>query len=427
MALRLSFDQVNRFVLRKQHLTPQTRDRDLLSVARDIGPVRATPTLTPYLSFWARVRSFSRQMLDAAILRKRTLVRVPCMRAKLFVVPTDQYPACFATMRGPLGGGLQEFLAELVGSTSEIGLQLDLQELSQRVLEIVSSRGPRTVSELVSYLPSLSAPVPEYPDASEAGLSRLGDRLIPALCAQGLLIRAHTQGGWRSEQYAYASLSAWLPELDMDVSQEEALCSLVRWYIASYGPVTMGDISHWLGGVERRHVAAAMLAFSDELARLQIGESLGDYVMFKDQVDTLLAAPEEELSVCLLPAHDSYPMAYADTRRFLAPWQRERVYDQAGESSGTLWVNGTITGVWALKLREERIAVRLFEPGAPEILAFVGEEARRLARFLGFGAPEIEISALPEEDSDMEAWTLVTVHSTVASQDMQAVQTAEEP
>ncbi|MHB1294944.1 MAG: winged helix DNA-binding domain-containing protein [Anaerolineae bacterium] len=411
MALRLQFEQVNRFVMRKQHLATQNRGRDLLALAREIGPVRATPTITPYLSYWARMRGLGRQMLDTALLRRRTLVRVPCMRAKLYVIPTEQYPAYLSVTQGLLRGSLQAFMGELVDSTAEVGMQIELPDLTQRVLEVVSSSGPRTVSELASYLPALNAPVPEYPEVSEAGLSRLGARLIPALCAQGLLVRAHTQGGWRSDQYAYASLSAWLPDLALDVPEEEALRLLVRWYIAAYGPVTTGDISHWLGGIERRQVAATMLALSDELARVQIGDSLGDYVLLREQVDDLMAKPDEEHTACLLPAHDSYPMAYADTRRFLAPWHHERVYDQAGEAAGTVWADGAIVGVWSLKLREERIVARLFESADPEILALVGDEARRLARFLEFAAPETEILALPEGNADVEAWTLVTAHS----------------
>jgi len=400
MPLRLSKSQVNSYVLFKQHLVPRSRGRDVLTMVREVGPIRARPAITAYVSLWSRMAGFRREQLDSALYDQRTLTRFPCMHAQLYLVPSEDLPAYHQASNHVLRSGLEELAESLVAQATRMGEgSLRGDELVQRVLEVVSTRGPCTVSELSELLPPLNAPVIDDPGDPASGQVRLGARLIPALCAQGLLVRARPRGSWRSDLYTYASLSSWLPQIDLgDLDPRSALQRVVLAYVAAFGPVTVGDVSHWLGDVRRRQVVGALMALRGALTRLQITDAPGEHFMLKDQVDELLDCQPEERTVCLLPPRDSYVMAYSRASRLLPMAYGERVFDRAGEALGTIWVDGSAVGVWGLQIREERMLARLFEPVGPETMALVAEEARRLGQFLGFSSPDIGVGLYLDED-----------------------------
>jgi hypothetical protein len=414
MLLRFSRDRVNQYVLRRQHLTPEARGTDILSVVRDTGPIRATPTLTPYLSFWSRIKDFARPQLDTTLYEQRMLVRIPCMHARLYLVPVEDLVAYHRCNQPTLQQGLQD-LDDLFAEAhygSNTSMPLYSSDLARRVLEVMNTRGPCTVAELSEWLPVLKARILHDPDNPSLGHTSVGARLIPAMCADGLLVRAQTRGGWRSDLYSYATLGSWLPGIDLQtLSPEEALQHIALAYVRAYGPVTVGDVLHWLGETTRQRAVAALMTLGHRLTRLEIADSSGDYMMLQDQVDALVNYCPQERSVCLLPPRDSYVMAYSDTSRFLAETYREFAFDRAGESLGTVWVEGNIVGVWWLHIKEGRITVRTFEALDPEALALIGEEARRLAKFLDFATLDLEIGPYSGESSEEESMPVVVVQA----------------
>ena len=379
MLLRLTADQANRYVLRKQCLIPRARGRDVLTVVRQVGPVRASPAIAPYLALEARLEGFTRQALEESLYDKRTLVRIRGMHGRLYIVPTEDYPAYYRVTKPLLISGMGDLDAliasMLLQGTEDPGRSDDLV---QRVFEVMSARGPCTLAELSALLPALNARLYHDPDRPELGHMRLGARLIPAMCAQGLLVHARPSGSWRSDLYTYAPLSYWLPTFDLEsMSWEDALRRVIWRYVAAFGPVTVGDVSHWLGGVGRQHIVAALMGLDRQLVRAQLVGSTGDYYLLDAQVDELLALVEDEdRAVSLLPQRDSLLMAYSDVSRFVDDAFRDALFDRADESLGAVWADGRVVGVWWPGLREERVTVRFFEAVDPEIMALTAEEAR---------------------------------------------------
>jgi hypothetical protein len=404
MLLRVTSAQVNAYVWHRQHLAPSSRERAISAILRDGGPLRATPPLTPYLSLWARLEHLERRDLETALYESHTLLRVPGLQARLQILSAEDYPLYFqaAKLLGPTGAPstLDDLLAP-TPSGPEDGRSLRHADIVQRVLEVMNTRGPCTVAELSELLPMLRARVQAEGEPDEGAVVTLGARLIPALCAQGLLIRAEARGGWRSTSFSYATLSSWVPALRLDsIAPAAARQEVILRYIAAFGPVTVGDIAHWLGGAARHDIVAALMRLGDRLTHLEVEGSRGDYVMLKEQVAALVEERRCEHGVALLPPRDNLMMAYSDTSRFLAPHYGDHVFDRAGEAQGTVWVDGRIAGEWWLQLREERIVVRFFEAVPPDVLALAGEEARRLGRFMSFTAFDIEVGIYPDEDEE---------------------------
>lgn|GEM_PF-589868 len=412
MPLRLSAVQVNDYVLHRQHLAPASRGKSVLAVVQDIGPLRASLTITPYISLWSRIEGFERQQLEAALYQERALLRVPCMDARLYIVPAQDYPAYYQVTKPFLRHGLRDLDSLLADMRLEESAPLHSEELAQRVLEVMSVRGSCTVAALAEMLPALNARLFNDPEHPELGYTTLAGRLIPAMCAQGLLIRAQTRGSWRSDLYSYATLASWLPEFRLrDMLEREALRHVILAYVSAFGPVTVGDILHWLGSVARRQVVATLMDLSDQLTRLQISGSQGDYFMLRGQVAEMLdyRGPAQRI-VNLLPPRDSYVMAYSDTSRFLVESYREHVFDRVGEPLGTVWVDGYVVGIWWLQIREERIVARFFEAMDPEALALTAEEARLLGKFLEFPSLDLEIGPYPEEGANAEGVPTPLLH-----------------
>ncbi|MEA3408079.1 MAG: winged helix DNA-binding domain-containing protein [Chloroflexota bacterium] len=400
MPIRFPIAKVNHYLFQKQHLTAETRSKSIPSLTRDVGPIGAARPTVPYISLWARMKDFRREDLDDALYEERSLLRVPCMRGQLYLVPTEDYPAYYQVTKPFFQRGLEDLghFFSRAGEECEINYDLCDETLIQRVLEVVSSQGPHTIAELTELLPILGTRVyhdPEYPDL---GYSKLGTQLIPAMCAQGILVRTKPRGGWRSQVYMYEALSSWVPELDMEAfSAQEALQHVVGVYVKAFGPVTVGDISLWLGGYARRQVMAALMDVGDALTRVQIANSPGVYFVYKEAVEALRSHTFEEHSVALLPPHDMYPMAYSDTSRFLSRRHRDHVFDRVGEPLGTVWLDGYIVGIWNSQPRDEHILVRLFEPLPPNVVALVGEETRRLSRFLDYASFDVEMEGSDEQ------------------------------
>lgn len=422
MPIRVPAERIRTYSFARQrlaqrpHLDPAQPGADVLSIVTDCGPVRARPALSTYLSLWARAEGFVRQALDDALYGDRTLVRLPCMHARLFVVPSRDLPAYYQVSRPILQQGLQGFVDGLLADTrSGSGASNFVSDLVPRILEILSARGPSTVQEMGEFLPALDAPVWRDPDGAGAPSSRLGQRLIPAMCVHGLLVRAQTRGSWRSDLFSYAPLSAWLPGMSLDaIGPDEALRRVILAFVTAFGPVSIGDIYQWLGGPRRQQVAAALMHLVDRLARVQIVGSAGEYVMLREHVAAMLAFRQQKRAVALLPPKDSYTMAYSDTSRFLDEAYRERVFDRGEESCGTIWLDGAIAGIWFVHLREERIVARLFEPLDPEALGLLDEETRRLGRFLEFDALDIAVG-LDEAEMDDDQATFILPTITIAS------------
>ena len=95
----MQLDPVNHFLLRKQHLAPETRGNDVVQVVQDTCALHATSAVTPYLALWSRMKTFQRQQLDTELYESRRLVRKLCMRATLHIVPSADLATFFQATR----------------------------------------------------------------------------------------------------------------------------------------------------------------------------------------------------------------------------------------------------------------------------------------------------------------------------------------
>ena len=63
----LNLSLVNNFILRKQHLTDDSKTDGIVQIVKDVGGLHATIPKTPYLSMFSRAKNFTREKLDEAL------------------------------------------------------------------------------------------------------------------------------------------------------------------------------------------------------------------------------------------------------------------------------------------------------------------------------------------------------------------------
>jgi hypothetical protein len=376
---------INHYLAHKQHLLSTLLPASVVPVVRDIVALHATVATSPYLSLWARVPDFRRETLDEALYEQRTLARTLCMRTTLHIVPSDEVPYFLgAYQEKGLQGGLmdEEQLLVRAGLCQEGDAGVLLDQLAQRVLGTLRERGPSTVLQIGKTVPELRAKVRHSAGKAYEGEFSVGSRLVPAMCAWGLLIRARPRGTWRSNLYEYAALTEWLPDLAPEpVSAKKARLWLVRRYVSAFGPVTSEDVRWWTG-FSKGKVEEALAALGNELVTVGV-EGLGyQYLMLGGDLQRLAAyVPTRKPCVFLLPSLDPYIMGYRERRRFLAEEHRAKIFDRAGNAVPTVWAKGQVAGAWGQRL-DGGIVYDLFEPVGAQAQALLAGQVRRLENFL---------------------------------------------
>jgi hypothetical protein len=323
-------------------------------------------------------------MLEVALYEQRSLARILCMRNTLHAVPSDEAPLFLNAYQERRRAGLskEEKLLVLAGLCEEGEAGVLLDQLSYDVLSVLRERGPLTVRQIGRAVPKLRAKVRHSAGRAYEGEFSVGSRLVPFLCARGLLIRARPRGTWHSNQYEYVSLTEWLPDAALEsVSSEEAQTWLVRRYLSAFGPVTFEDVQWWTG-FSKGKAKEALRSLGTELLTVSV-EGLGDeYFVLGDESQRLTNhGPTDEPYVSLLPGLDPYIMGYRDRRRFLGEEHRAKVFDRAGNAVPTVWVNGRVVGAWGQQ-QNGKVVQGLFERIGTQAQAILTEEARRLEVFL---------------------------------------------
>jgi hypothetical protein len=164
------------------------------------------------------------------------------------------------------------------------------------------------------------------------------------------------------------------------IESATALQTILRRYLAAYGPATRDDFALWWGmtSSEAKRVFAGL---AGELVEVDVegwkAQALATTV-------EAMQAPADPTAVRLLPLFDPLTIGVHYYRRGLPPELKDRVYRIAGWISPVVLVGGEIAGVWEYEQRRGRLVVQVspFAPLSPEAQQGIAAEADRLGAFL---------------------------------------------
>lgn len=350
MHQRLDGRRLNRATLARQHLLGRT-DRRALDVVRDLVGLQGQDPDPPYLMLWNRIDGFAVEQLTALQL-DRSVVRATLFRGTLHLVATDDYlwlrpllqPMLERWQRGAWGRALDGVdLAELAKTAEDL---LDDGRLTR----------PRLSRALAA----------RWPEHSPTALARSVQGLLP-------VVHPPPDGLWRRHGPAHVALArTWLGR---PLSPGVPPSTLIRRYLAGFGPATVKDVQAWSGLTRLREVVEAMrpelVTFTGEQ-----GQELFDLP------DAPRPDPGTPAPVRLLALADNVVLAHADRARLVGPDAAARVGWEAA-----VLVDGEVGGFWSMTHDDDGavLTADLLRPLTGDQEAELEAEA---ARLLAFVAPE---------------------------------------
>jgi len=365
MVVELSRAQANAWRLSRHHLAVRAPKEQMARVVADICGLQAQVMSAAEIGLWARVEWITSQDVQDALWKRRKLVKTWSMRGTLHLHASSDMALYIAALKTRLGYKSKPWLKfhrikldEIEKITSEVRNALDGRHLTREEL----------VEKVVT-----SAKLRRW--VRTEMLSGWGSLLHPA-ALQGNLCFGPSQG----KSVTFVRPDQWLGEWS-EPSSEDALKTLVRRFIAAYGPSTHEDFAHWWG-VEPSRARSIVTSLASELEEVKFGGHLA-WIRKVDVAHVTKMEPTG--SVRLLPNFDCYTMFYHPRELFVSKKFRPLVFRQlAGWVSPVLMIDGVATGVWTLKRKGSRAEVRVEPFGHLNVgqRSLVENEARGLGAFL---------------------------------------------
>jgi len=270
----IPIDVANQLILKKQHLTENTKIDDILQISDDLCGLHATGTIEPYLTLFSRTNSFKKEDLDEQLYIKKNLGRIRGMRKTLFIETKYMIPIVHNSIKSQTEKRDEQYL-----EIREISVD-EFKSLSNKILDLLSEKELST-TEIKKVLMSKKDIV----------------AVISIMCDKMLLIRGKPIKSWKDRRIYYAPFSSYFPDIDINkYSQEEAIQLLIQKYIKSYGPVTLNDITWWLG-FTKTHAKKILKALNEQIEIIKIADLDLEYIIYKDDLNELNRELSEHFGV----------------------------------------------------------------------------------------------------------------------------------
>jgi len=307
----LSRQTLNRTLLHRQQLLTRSTMAPSAMVEHLVG-LQAQENLPPYLSLNARLADFDPKTMSTA-LGDRELVRMSSMRSTIHLLTPDDA----LTLR-QFSQPAQD-REHKVWIKAEPGLALDRDVVTQRVRDVLAD-GPLPAPDLGVALAT------HFPDVPPSALVHLARMTQP-------LAQLPPRGQWNaSSGVIYQYVDRWL---DRDLVDPD-LESIVRRYLAAFGPAAAADVTAWSGvpGLAARIKRFDLVQHHDERGRVLYDVPDGEIVT------------EAEAPVRLLGSYDNVWLSHADRDRVTDPVKRKGWMGTNGGVANTVFVDGWLEGLW---------------------------------------------------------------------------------
>lgn len=343
---------LNRATLARQLLLDHA-DVPVLDAVTHLCGLQAQEPQEPFIGLWSRVRAFDPEVLSD-LLTERQVVRTHLMRRTVHLLTADDVLAWRARHDPMLRQRvLGTYRRELAG--------VDLDELAAAGRKVLSDDEPRSMPELARAVAN------RWPETEPRAL---GEMLVAALIP---MVQMPPRGLWRTRAgVRNVRLAAWLgreitppPEDGADPVGQ----SLVRRYLAAYGPAATADLRAWSG---LTGLPAAVAALRDELVSFR--DERGRELL--DLSDAPRPDPDTPAPVRFLPAFDNAILGYDDRTRIID--DAHRGLSVAG--ARVVLVDGRVAATWTVK--EGVVLVTPLDRLAKADHTAVTEQGQALASFL---------------------------------------------
>jgi hypothetical protein len=346
---------LNRALLERQLLLRRRR-MPALDVVERLVALQSQVPRDPYVALWSRVEPFRAETLSDA-LEERRAVRMTLLRGTLHLVTARDAIGLRSLVQPGIEGVIygSSPLRTAVGS-------VDMDELLAALRGWLEER-PHTRAELVQ---EIAARWPKA-DADSLGYAMYA---LPT-------VQVTPRGLWRrSGGSAFTTMQAWLGAPPDPAAEIE---TLVRRYLAAFGPATPADFQYWSG------VPGPAEIFERLRPRLRTVRDEDGRELF-DVPRAPLPDPDLVAPIRFLPEYDNVVIGHKDRTRIVP----EGIARWTEVGWGSVLVDGSVAARWRLfeATSDANLRIEPFRRLTREERADAHEEAGRLARFL---APEANV------------------------------------
>ncbi len=314
--MKLSARDLNRTLLARQHLLQRTNHEVSDMVGHLVG-LQAQENLPPYLSLAARLEEFDPYVATKG-LEDKSFVRMVTLRGTIHLLTADD-----ALMLRQWTQPCQE-REKKASQPIKPALALGTDEVNAAISDALAD-GPMPMKALGE---KLAETFPEVPANALAHLARVNQPLA----------QMPPRGCWnQSGGVVLHYVDRWLgrPLTEPDPA------SIVRRYLAAFGPATAADVGAWSG----------LTGFPALL------KSMGDLIQHTDEAGkTLFDVAGGEITpgdvpapVRLLGLYDNVWLSHANRDRVTDPVKRKGWMGSNGGLAMTVFVDGMLEGLWRIE------------------------------------------------------------------------------
>ncbi|GAB1822807.1 winged helix DNA-binding domain-containing protein [Herbidospora sp. RD11066] len=349
---------LNRATLARQLLLDRA-DLPVHDAVAHLCGLQAQEPQEPFIGLWSRLRAFDPATLSDLLVR-RGVVRTHLMRRTVHLLTADDVLA----WRTRHDGMLRQ---KVLGVYRQDLADVDLDELAQAARTLLADGEPRSMAELTR------AMAVRWPSAEPRAL---GEMMISALVP---MAQIPPRGVWRTKGgVRNVPIALWLgrdPAPPAPNGSDPVGETLVRRYLAAYGPAATADLRAWCG---LAGLPKAVAAVRGELVSFR--DARGRELL--DLPDAPRPDPGTPAPVRFLPAFDNALLGYDD---------RSRIVDDAHRNVSVagirvVLVDGRVAATWTVDAGT--VAVTPLRPFSGPERDEVAEEGRALASFLSDGESE---------------------------------------
>ncbi|MGH2526894.1 MAG: winged helix DNA-binding domain-containing protein [Actinomycetota bacterium] len=354
---------LNRALLDRQMLLRRRRIQALDAVERLVA-LQAQVPRDPYVALWTRMDRFRAESLSDAMADRRA-VRMTLLRGTLHTVTARDALA----LRSVIQPAIEKVVLGSSPLRTLVRAGMDLDE-GVGFMKTLLQESPKTRAELVKAIAE------RWPDVDADSLG-YAMYVIPT-------VQTTPRGLWnRSGASRFTTVEAWLGR---QVDARGDLNTLIRRYLAAFGPATVADAQYWSGltglGVAFEQMRPSLRTFVDENGRELFDLSNAR----RPNADT--PAP-----VRFLPEYDNVVIGHKDRTRIVGPGTAR--WTEVGW--GIVLVDGFTSARWILERERDAATLRIepFRRLSRSERTEVADEGDRLAAFLmdGAGSPYVRIDA----------------------------------
>src|SRR3989441_6595855 len=315
--LSLSISEANRLVMVKHHLLRPSR-KGSVGVADDLCGLHATSSITPYLSLFNRIDGFSPEDLNLELGLKR-LQRVRAMRGTLFLVSREMFPVVAIATRASEDKILRALLRWHISNQ-------EFQTVSKAILSTLNQHS-KTIVEIKRDVPRKFSKTIARKTGWRVMKRTKVDEVLNLLVVQGRLQSQAEPLVWNDvkwDGYGLRFFSAirkitYSPTqtgTDDILDTNSARTKLVELYIKRYGPVAIDDIAWWMD-LPRTAVANIVESISAKLAKIRIKGLRQEFLLHREDLNTLQSRDREDSSVHFLSYEDPYTKGFKLKQRLI--------------------------------------------------------------------------------------------------------------